>query len=526
MRKKLSAYFLAILTAAALFSGCGGVSSETAAGAGDSGEQATKASESTGESGELSKLSIFINMSWYPVDSFTGKIPDAIKAATGTDLDVTIATDSKQLGVMIASGELPDLVFSDTEINELSNSNVCIPLDELAEMTGVSFENAENYDERTRIASTLSEDGRAYTLLNNYNSNEDWDKLKLGAQGQTCIYYRQDLLEAAGIEVPTNLEEFRNCLKEVKTAYPEMTPLGMGGYWKLQPISIWTGVSQGKYDGKEYRYESATPEYKSFLKYANSLYRDGLISAEEYANENEEIGHQRAYNDGCVFYPWYLANSNFTQLQSNAVSDSAKWAVLAPLGQPPLGDGKGWGGLFISRNCGDVTAAARLFAYLNSVEGGRTSMWGVEGDDWMLDENGVPQFSEEFLEARGNSEVWYSKYNTMFYFGASAIDEIYMNYSGMEEDKLKEFSAYSKGFVNYPELGIAKPSTTSEEGVIYTKLEDIRKKYEAKAIFSDTDEDFESACEEFMKALDSAGIGTYNTYMTEQIQKVKQEFGF
>ena len=505
-----------------------GDTSVTAQSDSDGATTSADSSETTASgTTELKTLSVFINMSWYPVDSFTGKIPDAIKQATGVDLDVTIATDSSQLGVMIASGELPDLVFTDTNVNELSDASVCYSLDDLTKETGVDFSQSENYEERYKIASSLSEDGQSYTLLNNYNSQDDWSDLQIGAPGQACIYYRKDLTDAAGITMPTSLDDFFDTLEQTKAAYPEMTPLGLGGVWKLQTISNWIGVPQQQYDSSTgtYMYDTSTEAYKDFLEYGNQLYLAGDITAEDYANENEADGHQRAYNDGCVFYAWYLSGSNLTQLQSNAVSETAEWAVLSPLGAVPFGTSKGWAGAFVSKNCSDPAAAATLVAYLNTEEGARTAMWGVEGDDYTLDDNDVPQFSDEYLEARNDSDTWYSDYNTMFYFGSSAIEEIYMNYSGMDDTSLDQFSSYAEGYKNYPEIGIAQPSTTSDEGVIKTKLDDMKKNYEAKVIFTDSDDAFESAWNEYMSALEQTGVQTYNDYMTKRIAEVKQEYG-
>lgn len=483
------------------------------------------AEDSTEGSDDLETVSCFVNMSWYPVDSFTGKIPDEIKKRTGVDLDVTIATDSTQLGVMIASGELPDIIFTDTNLNELSDPNVCYSLDELDSDYGADYKDAENYDIRKKIASTLSSDGNAYTLLNYFNTNDQWEDLKIGAPGQACVYYRKDLLDAAGIEVPTDMDSFHQCLLDVKEAYPDMTPFGMGGVWKCQALAIWSGVNAAVYDGETYKYQATTDEYKPFLQFCNTLYREGLISADDYANENEETGHQKAYNDGCVFYTWYLSTTNLNQLRSNSVSEDADWSVLKPFGAASLGTGKGWAGAFISKNCSNVEAAARLVSYLNTPEGCALSRWGVEGEDYTLDEDGVPQFSDEYLAARDDSEKWYSEINPMFYFGASAITEIYMNYSGIDEDELELFNAYGEGYKNYPEVGIVQPSTTSDEGVIYSKLEELRKDYEARVIFTDSDDAFESAYSEYMDALEKTGVQEYNDYMNERIAEVKEEFG-
>ena len=508
MRKELVKGLSALMTAGMVFGAAAAVPAE----------------ESSADS-ELETVTCFINESWYPVTSFTGKIPDEIKKRTGVDLDVTIATDSTQLGVMIASGDLPDIIFTDTYLNELSDPNICYSLDELDENYGADYKDAENYDIRNGIAQTLSSDGKAYTLLNYFNTNEQWAYLQIGAPGQACIYYRKDLLDKAGIEVPTDLGSLHQCLLDVKEAYPDMTPLGMGGVWKAQVLGIWSGVNAGVYDGTNYKYTATTDNYKSFLQYCNSLYRDGLISAEDYANENEETGHQKAYNDGCVFYTWYLSSSNLNQLRSNSVSKDADWTLLKPCGEATIGTGKGWAGAFVSKNASNPEAAAKIVSFLNTPEGCALSRWGVEGEDYTLDDKGVPQFSEEYLAAREDSQKWYSEINTMFYFGASAVTELYMNYSGMDPDELDLFNAYGEGYKNYPEVGIAQPSTTSDEGVVYSKLEELRKDYEARVIFTDSDDAFESAYSEYMSALDKTGVEDYNDYMTKKIAEVKEQFG-
>ncbi len=532
MKKRMVIALLCLSMGVSLFAGC---TKKTETGSTVNTEktedkQETKEEKTEDKDNDISKLSIFVNFSWYPIDSFTGKIPDKIKEITGVDLDVTVASDGKQLGVMIASGELPDLIFTDDtsgNLNPLSNPEVCWSLEDLSNETGVDFTKSENYDDRKKIAESFSSDGKAYTLLNNYNSQEEWANLKMGAPGQPCLYYRADLLEAAGINAPKTLDEFRVCLGEVKKAYPNMTPFGLGGVWKLQAISQWSGVSAQQYNEEtgEYRYITSTDGYKDFMKYCNSLYRDGYISVQDYAVENEADGHQMAYNDGSVFYAWFLTGPSLTQLQTNAVSDSAKWEVLNPLGQAPIGENKGWAGAFVSKNCKNIEAAARFVSYLNTVEGSRLAMWGVEGDDFTLDENNVPVFSDNFLAARDDSERWYSEYNTMFYVGSSAINEIYQNYGGMDEEILSQFNAYAEGYKNYPVLGIAAPPSTSDMGVIKAKLEELRKNYEAKVVFTDNDDAFEKAYAESVEAMEKTGVNEYNAYMTEQIKKVKSDLG-
>lgn len=515
--------------ASSFLTGCSGSSGQTAppaAGESETAEPKT-GEEVKADTGSTDTLDVFINMSWYPIDSFTGAIPELIREKTGVDLNVTIATDSNQLGVMIGSGEIPDLVFTDVELDRLSNPNVCYSYTELEELYGASF--AEAREDAKNICSSLSTDGNYYTLLNNYNTNEEWANLQLGAPGQSCILYRKDLLEKMGNPPINTMEDFLNVLEQCKTEYPDMVPFGLGGYWKFQVLENFMGVYSNQFNPEtgEYYYEASAPGYKDFLKTANQMARNGYVTAEAYANENEADGHQLAYNNGSVFYTWFLSYNNFIQLQTETkkINPDAEWALLPKLGSSgQIGTGIGWAGAFVSKNCKNPEAAARLLTYLHSEEGRKASMWGREGIDFTMGENGVPEFSEDYKAARSDGS-FNEKYNSLFYFGSTAIDELYMNYSGLDQNLLDVFSSYGKGYQNFPEVGVAKPVSSTDEGVIFTKMEELRKSYEAKVIFTSSDEAFESAYEEYMTALEKTGLTTYNDYMKQAILDAKTDLG-
>lgn len=475
---------------------------------------------------EVDTLNVFINMPWYPIDSFTGIIPDLIKEKTGVDLEVTVATDTNQLGVMISAGELPDLIFTHDEggaLSRLSNSKICYSYPELEEY-GADF--SEVNEENKNIAKSFSEDDSYYTLLNNYSTKEEWDNLKIGAPGQAGIFVRQDIMDELGNPKIESMEDFMNVLAMCKENYPDMVPLGLGGYWKSESIKNEMGLYKNQYDAEtgEYYYEASAPGYKEFLQTMNEMARKGYITAEAYATESESDTHQTAYNNGCVFYTWYLSYSNLAQLQreTQKIHPEAEWRVLPYFGEGCIGNNAGTAGCFVSKNCSNPEAAARLLTYLHSQEGRRASLWGREGVEYTLGDDGVPVFSQEYMDARDNGEL-YTTYNTMFYFGSTLCDEIYMNFSGVDQATLDDFYTYSPKFVNYPELGMAKPVSSSNEGVIYTKLEDLRKNYEAKVIFAGSDDDFEKYYDEYMEALEKTGVQEYNDYMKESIQESVQE---
>jgi putative aldouronate transport system substrate-binding protein len=512
--------------------GCGSSTKTTEKDAAESAalDNGVNSSEGTSAGDEVVTLDLHINESWWPVNTFTGIIPEEITKKTGVKFNVNVTSDSSQLGVMIASGELPDLVLSSTELDRLSNPSLTFSFPELEEKYGYKIPGNED---QISIAKSLSSDDDYYTLINWYDTKEQWNDLKIGAPGQTAIFYRKDLLDAAGIPVPSTLAEFRECLKKVKAAYPNMIPYGLGGVWKFQPFTSWTGMMDSAYNGETYYYDATAPLYKSYLQYCNSLYRNGYVTAEDYANENEADGHQKAYNNGAVFYCWYLTVGNLNQLQSETkkITENAEWAVLSPLADDngvkhtSYSTGKGWAGTFVSRTCKNPEAAAKVLSFLYSEEGQKLSLWGREGIDYN-EVDGVPKFSEEWLSTRTDPAKMNEKYNPWFYLGTRQTISLLADFSGIDDGIVSQFTPYGTGFKSYPEVGIAMPTSSTDEGIIVTKLDETKKNMEGKIIFSDSDEAFENSYTELIDALDKIGVEKYNSYMNEKIKEVKDKYGF
>ena len=528
MKKKIVALILVAGMVGSVLLGCSGGTDSS--GEGDGAGQSTgqeAGQETAGE--EMVVLDVFINHSWYPVDSFTGIIPDYIKEELGIDLNVTIATSGDQLGLMIASGDLPDIVFSDQEVDRLSSERLSISYNELEEKYGADFSNVRQ--KAIDVARTFSQDDNYYTLLNNFSTSEDWAELEAGAGGQAAIFYRKDLLDAIGIDGTeiTTLDRLYEVLEVVQEEYPERVPFGLGGTWKFQGIANAVGVQTSSFNPEtcEYYYVSSAPNYRDFLEASNKMFREGYVTAEQYAAENEADNRQYSFNDGNVFYNWYLSYDSLTQLQGETekLHPNAEWAILPFMGSSSKEFGRGWSGAFVSRNASNPEAAAKLLTYLHSVEGRRASIWGREGIDYELDANNIPQFSDEFLAARSAGKL-VEVYNWRFNFGSTAIEEMLALNSGIEEEVLTAITTYNKGMENYPEVGIATPPSSSPQGVTYANLEEIRRTHEAKVIFTNSDEEFNQAFEEFMSALEQTGVQEYNDYMTNAIKEMREELGW
>lgn len=85
--------------------------------------------------------------------------------------------------------------------------------------------------ERVAIAKTHNanpEDAHFYTILQNYNTNEEWAKAKGVVPSLSCVYYRKDIWEKLGSPEMETMEDLINVCKMVQEQYPDMIPVNAG----------------------------------------------------------------------------------------------------------------------------------------------------------------------------------------------------------------------------------------------------------------------------------------------------------
>jgi putative aldouronate transport system substrate-binding protein len=525
---------LSLVMLVALVAGCGQAQNgdTTATTAAPTAGSTAAESEPAVQTDKVTTLDVFIDQNWWPVKEFKGIIPEEITKKTGVAINLTVAADANQLGVMIASAELPDMVVAADgagNLDRLSNANLCIDYDGLFSQTGVPF---VMDDTRKNIARSYSTDGKYYMILSQFGTTDEVQASPIGAPGQPCVFYRQDMYEKLGSPKMDTIEDFLKVCDMVKKQLPGVTPLGLGGWWKFQNFSAWLGGAganayQPLEDGSVV-YKTSSPAYKDYLKFANTCYQKGYITAEDYAEDNEGNSHAKAYSGKFFAYPWYLDSPNLTQLQSESakIDPNAKWTVLKPLGKPTYNIWAGWLGMFVSKNCKDMTAAAKLISLLESPDGQLLSYSGREGVDFTLDANGIPQYTQEFLDIRKDSAKFNEVYNNWFDWGVGYVTQMKGGFSGLDQNLLDLYGAYRTGWKNYPEVAIANPKSNTDEGAIYSKLEELWKSEEAKAVFAKSDSEFETKYAEIQKVYQQNGVDTLNAYMTKTAKEVKAKFGF
>lgn len=304
------------------------------------------------------ELTVWLNHTWYPTDEFIGIIPETIREKTGTTLLPTRAVDDSQLGLMIASGDLMDLTFTDKELSRLSSPELCYSYNELIEKycpdwqpDPVAIANASAY----------STDGNYYFLFSHAFTTEQWRNASADVPSFGTLCYRQDIAQELGFDPTqfTKIEELDALYAAVHEKYPDMEIMCYGPVTGLQyfqamyaitPHTDWLQAADGTY-----QHIINSDNFERMTRKLNEYYRLGYINPDSFAYDestadgNFYSGKTFSYVNSTQGYARTFTtmgreatgNENFLVLEMNPLGEEASYR-LANLG---------WCGTFISRTC-------------------------------------------------------------------------------------------------------------------------------------------------------------------------------
>ncbi|WP_432560834.1 extracellular solute-binding protein [Kineococcus sp. SYSU DK003] len=191
--------------------------------------------------------------------------------------------------------------------------------------------------------------------------------------GARIYYYRQDLFAAAGIAVPTSLDELVAAAKALDAANPEGTPEFSGIYMPgADPHTNegWLFTHGGQYalqEGDTWTGNLSSPESQAALVQVQDL----MLNATKYAldsNDNVQAAHQ-LFNQGKLGI--YSALNVAAAKIDQAMWDAGKVGVMALPGLTPGTIGKTFSGgssIGISANNHNLELSQALLALIYSDE--------------------------------------------------------------------------------------------------------------------------------------------------------------
>lgn len=473
---------------------------------------------------ETKVVSVFINHTWFSVKEFTGIIPEAITEATGVALDVTVAKDAQHVNRLIAQGELPDMVYTSTMIERFNDPALCYSYDELLETYGLQWD----MPAQLRVnALAYSPDGQIYSLLNNFANDEDWQHTS-AVPMISSLMVRKDILQALGVHSIRTTDELKAVYLRVREEYPNLVPLTFDTVHRLNFFRCCFGLGllpfQEQADGS-YFYYARDERYHEMLRWLNDLYRAGCIIPDSFAATEGDsdylYGTARAFSfSACT------QNTNLN-LHNGLIQIDPSYASME---LPPLENSSyatqslGWSGCFITRNAKDPKTCIELIRWMYSDEGQHLTEWGREGIDYVLDESGLPVFSEDVLKSVAEG-TYNTLYNPWFYFGTSAIVEA-EGRCALQGDKLsgKAYEGIRQRYRIYPWMTAAIAQMPQECRLIYDRISASIDDYETKIILSADDEAFSRHMTEMLLYLDALDVVELEAHLTKSIPTQYEQY--
>ncbi|MCG7382142.1 sugar ABC transporter substrate-binding protein [Paenibacillus sp. ACRRY] len=395
---KLSA---ALLTAVLLVTGCGG-------GAGSSGEgnwvsiedrytvDPEKPAWQLDKKEEVTDLTWYVNADWWNTDFGKDIVTKKIKEDLNINIKFITGDDTK-LNTFFAGGEMPDLltVFDSNSPVVQKAATWALPLNDLAEKY-------DPYFNKVAAADTLNwfqlADGKTYGYPNYSNTQADYDSGNIPAK--TAFVIRKDVYEALGSPVIGTPEEFQSVMKLIKEKFPTLTPFGFNsigeGTGSLgDTLQDFIGVPLENENGEFYD-RNLDEDYLAWLKTLNTVYRDGNISDDSFADDGTAFEEKvKSGKYATMLLDGTPQQGGNLQIYMSANPGKEYIAIDGPQSNkgnaPTLNQSgiTGWMINFISKDSKDPAKAIQIFTYLLSEEGQTLMNYGIEGETYQTQADGT-----------------------------------------------------------------------------------------------------------------------------------------
>jgi putative aldouronate transport system substrate-binding protein len=369
-----------------------------------------------------------ITFSFYSADGvedpWTDPVALAITEATGVTLDILYPSDIDEdsIALMVATNELPDLIFAKGDSSILIQNNDLIDLSELIDEYGPHIK-ALYGDEYEKLRYS-EEDSSIYQLCSGKVQNET-----LTTSGTAQLQWA--VLAYNNYEIPATLEEYGDMIKEYKARHLSIDgqqtigiTLSVSDWHWYTTLSNPSGyIANGSTDDGQWIvsddgqviYKHMADGQKEYYRWLNQMYNEKVLD-QEFATQThddylEKIASGRVL--GLLDADWdYETPENSLKAEGKyertyaglpvTVDESVKCASLAPQGL-----GVGWG-IGITTACKDPVRAVQFLDWMCTEEAQILLNWGIEGVNYFYDESGTRYRTAEEI-SRAETDLSYSE---------------------------------------------------------------------------------------------------------------------
>lgn len=462
MKRKVVSLMLVSAMVAGMLAGCGSDSGSSKGGSSTETGSAAEAS-SSGETADDADDKSPITFEYFNADGKNGNwdnpVAKAITEATGVTLDVSYPVasqgDAKEdVALMIANDESPDMIYAKGSATDLYQAGALIDMTDLIEKYGPNIK--KMYGAEMEKLKWSQDDPGIYQL-----SYAGVNQKTLTTGGSCQIQWAA--LKENDYKYPKTLDEYEKMIKSYLAAHPKtedgldmigITMSASDWHWMItlgNPAGLIADASpdNGQWiidDEYNVHYKHVTDEEKEYFKWLCRMYNEGILDP-NFATQTDDDYIAKVASGRVVAITdaeWHYSQCEATLVADGKV-DQTYVGLPVTLREDQVekallyqGTTVGWG-IGITKSCEDPVRAIKFLDYLCSDEGQILYHWGIEGENYFLDDDGQPYRTDEEV-AKAQSDPDYAK-NT-------GID----NYTG--------FPIYGTG--SYSENGFPYTPTTKE----------------------------------------------------------------
>lgn len=462
MKRKVVSLMLVSAMVTGMLAGCGSDSGSSKGGSSTETGSAAEAS-SSGETADDADDKSPITFEYFNADGKNGNwdnpVAKAITEATGVTLDVSYPVasqgDAKEdVALMIANDEYPDMIYAKGSATDLYQAGALIDMTDLIEKYGPNIK--KMYGAEMEKLKWSQDDPGIYQL-----SYSGVNQKTLTTGGSCQIQWAA--LKENDYKYPKTLDEYEKMIKSYLAAHPKtedgldmigITMSASDWHWMItlgNPAGLIADASpdNGQWiidDEYNVHYKHVTDEEKEYFKWLCRMYNEGILDP-NFATQTDDDYIAKVASGRVVAITdaeWHYSQCEATLVADGKV-DQTYVGLPVTLREDQVekallyqGTTVGWG-IGITKSCEDPVRAIKFLDYLCSDEGQILYHWGIEGENYFLDDDGQPYRTDEEV-AKAQSDPDYAK-NT-------GID----NYTG--------FPIYGTG--SYSEDGFPYTPTTKE----------------------------------------------------------------
>ena len=543
-RKKIFTSLLSLSLIVSLLSGCGGGK--------------TDATSSSDTKKAQTEFSLFYNLNTKPVDISATAVGKKITEITGTTFktEYLVGTESKtKAGIMIASGEYPDIVCLDAgDIDAFKAAKALVPLDDYIEKYGTNIKKVYA-DDLKKLKDP--KDGHIYSL-------PPGRKNATALYPNSGFYLAKDVLKQAGYPKVTTLTQYFKLIQDYIAKNPTFNGKPNIGFTANAVDKNYLVANVGSYlagypntgscyiDDKNVAHNYSLSDYThNYLQTLNTMWSKNIVDKQIFIDNNDAWKAKMTTGRVLGFYGerWEITDA-ITSLEQQKLFDRVPFAMpvvfdgVAKESYNGLETIQSTGGMYITKSCKDPVAAFKLLDQMASDKIQKLANWGIEGVDYTVKDGKMTESEAQaatmsdpnYPQKTGVGSLWFFPHSDAGK-DAKFADGNYVNPTDTPEYIATKYKPYEKEMLtayNVKNLNdmfapakksdfgfgwdISIPDTESAVKIAQQKSNDLQAKYMAKLVMAKTS-DFETVWSDYSKDMKGINYNINENYITKIIQQ-------